>query len=332
MPAHVRAPKSAWKQAVEIECYGLGTECLGGVLIDDSFWLEGMEASSSFFLLPVKRNCTVPYARATFIADCLSFEHEIPVVALPLQSRLRPADLPWFHTSWGIPGVSAKQKPRDAIARYYEALREAFEVSQRLTNGLFCNVVFKHDWAELPKGSVSDQFTVRVSYSAPYAHVSTALHLYNAALRQPDPLFHYLGFYRVIENCAQDNGKAWIESAIATRRLDYRDPIWCEFPPGIRSLTPRLMQKLRRMQLRNKRGRVNSLEIMRAQAFVRIEDLLATTTPADVARRLYSANRCGIAHGKNAIRRHDLADDFVEVLRDIPLIRYLARIAIEESL
>jgi hypothetical protein len=70
---------------------------------------------------------------------------------------------------------------------------------------------------------------------------------------------------------------------------------------------------------------------MRAEALLRLQKLHSILDNQAIAKRLYNDNRCGIAHG-GTIKRHDLADDFVEIAKDLKLIRYLARIAIEERL
>ncbi len=331
LPGYIRSPKTAWRKAVEIECYGLCTECLGGILIDNNYWLEGMEASGSFYLLPANPKQKTSFADASFIADCLSFEHEIPVAAFPARSRLKKTDLPWQHTSFGIAGISPKLKPTELVDQYYRAMRDMFCASSSLTNGNSIGVVFRYDQTETMTEDYDGYDIVRVPYATRLGALSQSLHLYNAALRQPEPLFQYLGFYRVIESRTQNNGKTWIEGVVRNRNLDCKHPIWGDFYSGLKSLSPNLRRHLRKSRISNRMGRVDLLEIMRAQAIARIETLISQSQPSDVARRLYTENRCGIAHG-GQIRRHDFADDFVEVLRDLPLIRYLARLSIEEAL
>ncbi len=44
--------------------------------------------------------------------------------------------------------------------------------------------------------------------------------------------------------------------------------------------------------------------------------------------RPYKDNRCGIAHGKE-VKRADFGDDFREIVNDLKLIRFLARLTID---
>lgn len=321
LPPYIENGQDAFKHALEIECYNMDTECLGAALVDDRFWLEGYEASSSFFVIPKDIGDPPSYADATFYADCLAFEHEFSAIAFPQAEIIGDDEVPW--------DVYARHHEQPPGMRYLECLREASEMANRLNLGSDCRVVFKYDWFHF---EVPDDGIAKVPWTARFETVATAIHLYNAALRQIDPLTQYLCFYRAIENVAGNNGKQWIETTFAGP-FDYASPIWCvaSFHPLKDLVSPALQHLLRPDRLNGEENRFNVLEITRAKAMHRLTALRADSSDRDIAKRLYNENRCGIAHGTD-IRRHDLSDDFLAVLQDLPLIRYLGRLAIESEM
>lgn len=326
MPGYVANPEEAWKQRMEIECYNLDTECLGAVLIDDSIWLEGYEASNAFFLIPRDSTTQIPYSTASFYADCIGFEHDFSALAIPrADCYLNDTDIPW--PCW----FNAFRDPTPA-EDFIQSLREGAEAANALWNGLGTTVAFRYDWLDQPTTEVDGYAVVKVDFTATYSVVRAAIHLYCAALRQADPLTAYLCFYRIIENCTDSNGKTWVEGIIA-QEFDTSSIAWCERPPE--SIVPAYVSGIVRPDRlgRSHRDRdcTNLFEILRAIAIHRRDELAQELSPADIARRLYNDNRCGIAHGGD-IRLHDLATDFREVLQDLKLLRFLARVAIEETI
>jgi len=291
------------------------------MLVDDRFWLEGYEASSSFFIIPRDVSDAPRYADAAFYADCIAFEHEFSTLAVPRADLLSEDEIPWE--------VFSRAKQDSPAARYVEWLKEGCEVANRVNLGMERQVVFKYDWLyfDAPPDGI-----VRIGWSAAFKNVGTAVHLYNAALRQLDPLTQFLCFYRVVENITGNNGKRWVESALSGR-MDYEVPIWCvKTRRSMKSLIGQAeYRRIRSKRFNNDRGYFNVLEVTRAKALLRLAALRRKDSDADIAKRLYNGNRCGIAHGSD-IRRHDLSDDFREIVRDLPLIRFLARLAIEGAL
>ena len=304
LPSYITNPHKAMKHAIEIECYHLDTECLGAVLVDDQYWLEGHEASSFFFLIPKNADESIPYSMAQFYADCLSFEHDCSALAIP---------------------------PLDELTEV-ESVREAAHVANCLSNGLNYKVIFKYDWLEAPTGEYDGHEMVKVSWSSVFSHVRNAIHLYNAALRQTDPLSQYLCFYRVVENIARNNGKSWIKDKIGHPSFDYFTPVWCEANDEGHSLVSQEIHSYVRIdKLLSDKQRMNLIEIARANALYQLHQLRVSLDDSNIAYRLYNENRCGIAHSKE-IKFHDLGKDFWSILQDLKLIRYLARLAIDESL
>jgi hypothetical protein len=71
LPEYIENPKEAFANSLQI--HGFATELLGGMLVDDSHYLEGEEASSYFHLVPVNGSEHVAYSFGSFVADCLAF-------------------------------------------------------------------------------------------------------------------------------------------------------------------------------------------------------------------------------------------------------------------
>ena len=294
MPPYVSSPDEAWKRRVEIECYNLGTECLGAVLIDDAYWLEGCEASNSFFLIPREATQVIPYSTASFYADCIGFEHDFSALAIPAKDfYLIDADIPWpcWHKYLRDPTPAAD---------FITILRESAEIANRLWNGLGPSAAFRYDWIDHSTAEVDGYEVVAIDWTTRYSKVRPAIHLYCAALRQSDPLTAYLCFYRIIENCSGSNGKDWIASMIDSD-LETSSIAWCECPPD--TIVPEYVAHIVRPDRLKKihHGEVwtNFFEIVRAIAVARRNELIQQFTPREIATRLYNDNRCGIAHGRD---------------------------------
>jgi hypothetical protein len=328
LPSYIANPHKAMKHAVQIECYNLDTECLGAVLVDDQYWLEGHEASSSFFLIPKNADEPIPYSMAQFYADCISFEHDFSALAVPPLDDLAELDIPWNFK----PSHRDNQASCRARSLYVEYIRETAQVTNCLSNGLSYKVIFKYDWLEAPTEGYDGHEIVKVSWLRVFSDVSKAIHLYNAALRQADPLSQYLCFYRVVENITHKNGKSWIKDKIGNPSLEYSTPIWCEVCNKWYSLvSPEIRPYIRIDKLLSDKQRINLVEVARANALYQLHQLRSSLDDSNIVHRLYNENRCGIAHGTE-IKLHDLGDDFRSILNDLKLIRYLARLAIDENL
>jgi len=335
-PRYLENPREQISKSMIITCYGLCTECLEGVFIDNNYWLEGFEASSDFYLISDKPNYDIPYDIAVFYSDCLSFEHEIPTLAKPKKDFLNKKDIPW----------NIKPKERDDLVDlFFDHIDVGIEEGILAYNGLWQKVVFKYDqmfdWLECKIEDHNGFDIVKVNYYDRFNPVKQGIHLYNAALKQIDIMSKYLCYYRVIEFIAGNNGKEWIEDILDNTNMEYYGKIWIEEPSFIEveqspledSIIPNEMSSfIERNKLFNEEKKINILEIMRANALFRFKELKNRLSTQEIAERLYNDNRCGIAHGRNNIRRHDLGDDFIDILNDLKLIKYLARIAIDERI
>ena len=327
-PDYIADPELASANALEIRCGGIDTELKGGMLVDADYYLEGEEASTSFFLIPSNPTEAVPYSFASFVADCIAFEHMVPTLTVPRANTLPIHLIPWV--------VKPLSRP-DIREVYLDYLAESVDLAETIASGIWQRVVFAYGLLDAPTVLHKRHDLVHLDFSARYGTAALALHLFNAALRQADPLAQFLNYYRVIENLTPHDGTAWIEAAISTT-LEYKTTILIDRPTSMSSnsrmrledsVASELLACVREGKLHADKDRWNLTELLRSQALTRINQLTAELSDKEIASRLYGTNRCGIAHGRN-IRRHDLDRDFEDVMADLPLMAYLARLAIEE--
>jgi hypothetical protein len=326
LPVYVASPKTAFRNSIQI--HGIDSECLGGMIIDNSYYLEGEEASSYFYIIPAAPHSPVAYSYGSFVADCLAFEHAFPMQAMPPGRSLPLRKVPW--------GLKPRQR-RDIPEMYLDRVIESYELAAGLAEGPWFHPAFRYDLPNVTTVTHKGFELIVLDFSRRYARVPQALHLYNAALRQTDPLAQYLNFYRIIEHLTGSNGKSWIQNTIQNLP-DYATDIYITFGVPDRPKTslkqcldPSARKHVRTSRARGPGGLRNFAEVLRAYCLERLNQLAVNHTPADVARRFYNTNRCGIAHGTN-IRRHDLDVDFQDIISDLRALKYLARIAIEHHI
>ena len=318
--------EEALSRALEIECYGLATQYIGGILVDGEYYLEGAHASCSLYLIPRDESKRIPYTTATFYSDCIAFEHEFPTLAFPLDDSVSNSDIPWNL----VPIHLDEEDDRNPRHLYIEYLTYGAEMAENVANGPWVRPVFRYDrFLGQQESQMTDDGDVKVEWISRYGTVSLAIHLYNAALRQTDPLSKYLCYYRVIENVIGSNGKAWIEDQIGSLDASDLEPIWHE--ANTKAGVPEVLRPFIRDELLLDTGnRVNIVEVMRGHAQCQLARLRKCSTDTERSRRLYNENRCGIAHGRE-IKPHDLGDDFTSILNDLKIIRFLARLSISQT-
>jgi hypothetical protein len=296
------------------------------MLVDDSHYLEGEEASSYFYLIPVNSSTPVAYSFGSFVADCLAFEHATPFQALPHPNSFSFDDVPW----------TIKPRHRSDIPDLYLGdLTESYENAVAISEGLWFHPEFRYDLPTAPTIEHNGHELVHLNFTKVYARVSQALHLYNAALRQTDPLSQFLNYYRIIESLTGTNGKSWVEHSVGSLS-DYKIAVFAKHGVPdrqhvgvIQCVEQNARKHLRKQRLRERANVYNFTEVIRACALARIDELRCTLTDPQIAKRFWNTNRCGISHG-GIIRRHDLDSDFKDILADIKLVRYLARVIIEQ--
>ncbi len=323
-PLPKRIKKSLLKKAVRVICFGLDTSDFGSIILDNEFFLEGLDPSNEFLIIPQSPSVNLTYDQGSFYADCLSFEHEIPTLAMPI-TEIKMKDIPWFFK----PPIR-----KDLVSVYFEYLINGCDVGSTITNGLFGTVVFKYDYFETKQKKNVDGL-ITIKYEKRYGDVRVAIHLYNAALRQTDSLMQYLCFYRVIENLAGNKHFDWLQNKIEERALDYKDPVWISVSTAVNRwnrkwLDHNVWRFIRKSRIESD-GKLNFLEIMRAYAMFHLLRMKQALSTRKIVERLYNGNRCCIAHGR-VIKRHEFNTEYVSILKDVVLMRYLARLIIEENL
>jgi hypothetical protein len=169
LPPYIAKPKQSFANAIEIKCFGLGTELFGGIILDDRYCLEGGEASSSFYLIPTQPSDAIPYVTASFYSDCLAFEHALPTLAIPNRGFFSKFDIPWSFKP------SSRKDLRDL---YIEHLCESFEMAAETATGLWQHVVFKYDWLEVLKEEYKGYSVIKVPFLSLYKNLALPLHLY----------------------------------------------------------------------------------------------------------------------------------------------------------
>ena len=277
-----------------IDIVGIRTDIYGPFTVDRKFWLVWLDPTYTFALAHKKKSYPASLGEAVFYANCLSFEHELPTSVR--QRRGARLDKP-----------VARGRNRHLNESYYQAIGTAYESINDLRLGPLTTVTFQYQ---------SIESTIDLPYTAKYARVSQELALYATALRQVDPLSEFLCYYRIIESVAGDNHKQWVE-----RNL----PRLSSYDFGFLRVFTDLVQPWERKR--------NLFTIYKRRAIARLHQLaqVRNRTDSQIAKYLYSENRCGIAHGKRDLKIFDFASTVEQISLDVYPMKLLARMAIEEK-
>jgi hypothetical protein len=310
--------RKVYRNYPQILCFGLLTNLPGDVTIDHEYRLYQNPNENSVFVCPKDFKGEVDFSIASFYADCIAFEQDVATLAVPAAKYITRESVPW---------VFKPADREDLLELYLKYFFESFDVSVIASDGIWYMPYPNYDLDEEESLLFKDH----------YLKVSLAIHVYNAAMRQSDPLSQYLHYYRVFENISNNNGKRLIEELLATE-LDYElaayaSPIRSRtIVPPSKALAAGVYREVRKGRLHGEGHLINMIEVRRAEALYSLKQLKKRNLmDSAIADRLYKENRCGIAHGKT-IKRHDMGSDFTEIVRDLKLLRYLARLAIERSL
>jgi len=148
--------------------------------------------------------------------------------------------------------------------------------------------------------------------------VAKELSLYSTALRQIDPFSEFLDYYRVIESISGSNGRDWISKNLP--RLEVYNFGFLEF--GSDAL-PRIHKH---------RRRINVFSVYRRRALARLRILTRQLAGKSVAEYFYVENRCGIAHGKQNVKKYDFKYNIEAVSKDNYILKLLSRMGIEDKI
>jgi hypothetical protein len=299
--------------------FGLASDTVGDVTVDQDIALIQSHPDAEICLCPIAGKPQPTEAIAWYYADCIAYEHDIPVIVLPTRG-----DFERFGYRYALGGpIGSKQQyfgrdhsgrrikrtclvpRRNAVKEYYmEQLCTILGEVREIRQGPFTYIVFRHG----RPGARID-----LAYSTDYVKAAQDIHLYAVALRQADALSEFLCYYRVIESVTNSNGITWVAAAI--NRLGSHDFGRIEMGYYLAAV-PRTR---------------NLLAIWRRRAFQRLSALRRHHSSAsEIAKYLYKINRCGIAHGQKIVRA-DITPSYFEVVRDTYVLKLLARLAIDEK-
>jgi hypothetical protein len=288
------------------------------VTIDGAVALIQPHAQAILCLCPLAGMPQPLESVAWYYADCIAYEHDIPVIVLPTRGDFdrfgyryaledaRPQQAFIVRHGRGrttkriIPGRSRKRDVKDF---YADQLCSILEEVRGLRHGPLTFVSFRHRDIDA---------RIDLPYLSKYAGAAQEIHLYAVALRQVDALGEFLNYYRVIESATGSNGKTWVAAALD--RLQTHDF-------GGILITHDLAFRTR-----------NLLSIWKRRALRRLSTLQKEHgSSSTIAKYLYNVNRCGIAHGTNIVKA-DITLSYFNVVRDAYVLKLLARLAIDEKL
>ncbi|MFI5987546.1 methylamine utilization protein MauJ [Streptomyces sp. NPDC051555] len=286
-----------WKRAT----FGI---CAAGLNIGEGFTADDrwaiVDDDSEHLFMPIPLSAEGQYdpnaehaslAQTLFFADCLAFDHDCPTTVLPYRSNTPP---PYEAIGPLRPWADPGRSYRDTLAAAVEHAH-----TLRYTDGVTLRYVTEGD----PLTRFEDRFEGR----------QEALSLYTTAIRQVDFLSEYLGLYRVLEWPGKDNGKKFTDANLDELR-DY----------DFGSL--RMMDS--GFPLDQTEDPIEVFDTLRERALGRIEAL--RTANIDIPAHLY-ALRNGLAHGKQDLILNDLGPSVDEVAADLPVVKLLARMAVERG-
>lgn len=324
-PKHLVSPRVSSGEIdlarYSIYALGLAADTVGDVIIDRRIALCQVHPDSVLYLCPLCPNPQPTVAEAWFYCDCIAYHHEIPAIVEPTEEELSDFKHTYLHNgpskprecSIIEPGVGVKEKfvvhplpPEDVTRRFlFDQLLSILEETRELRHGPLTFVLFRtHRY----------QRRVYLDYSSRYGSVSKEISLYSAALRQADFLAEYLGYYRVIESASGSNGKEWIIDALDRLRRHRFGKILLGHQHDYHYCP------------------INILHEYRKRASTRLRELRRTMRRnEELARYFYNVNRCGIAHGRDAVVKADIVPSYFDIGRDAVIMKMLARMAIEEK-
>lgn len=274
---------------------GLASDSVGNVTIDRQVWLYQVHKTSGIALVPLGTSPQLSYEKALFFADCLSYDHDIP-------SFIEPSALEFRKQGYTfLLGKVSRKLTREW---YFHDLVSAWELARDLRHGSLAYIEFRWGHPDLQ---------IDLPYTANYEKAEKELHLYATALKQIDPLSEYLCLYRVLESVHGSNVKTWVANNLdKIRNFNFGDLAY-----GVDW---------------ERQGDVFSK--YKQRALCRLANLRKIlSTDQEIANYyLYKEIRCGIAHGKEKIKRYDFGSDFFSIAKDSYILKLLARISIDEKI
>lgn len=232
------------------------------------------------------------FEEVTFLAECISFDHDMPTVVRPwATTRAAKVPAPMQPLLRG-PGL------RTDVLSYFDAIEAALSSAWSLRLG---------------DASLALRYLVQPSlagFSARFDSVREGLALYAMATRQVETMGEYLCLFRVLEWADGRNGVTLASAHLSNI--------------GTHPFGNLMSQAWPKRRVR----RANVFALYRRKALRRLAAFRARgESDTAVAQHLY-AIRCELAHGARTVRL-DRPPDVAEVARDLPIVKMLARLAIE---
>jgi len=298
--------KDAARPCWAIRVNGIADAELFGFTADGWDLRHGNPAGGSLHIWPQCDGKQPTHGVAQFIADVMAFDHDAPIDAAPLGVGAldqRIAD----------PDAAPPVQPVSPLSRassidYWENVKLAHAAAAGNRFGGDSYVLRYDESDRAPSTEFSARFDVDQRHR---------LGLYAMATRQADLLSEYLCLYRVLESADGKNGVEWTSSRLDTvASHNFGELLLVEYvflgrPDDGKPTGPITHDVFSEYQ---------------GRAADHIEDLLHEG--ADVPRYLYDL-RNGIAHGKaNTIIGSD-SYRLADVGRALPIVKLLARLAIE---
>jgi len=262
---------------------------------------HGNPAHESLYVFPRDDGSKPTMADAQWIADVMAFDHDAPIDAAPRGSG-HFGNLPPSGTVTQ-PIVPAGPLSLEHSVRYWENLRIAHQAA---ADNRF-DAPFTLRYEDGPDAPGTD-FSQRFSNERTRNLVS----LYAMASRQADVLSEYLCLYRILEAVDGGNGKA-----AATHLL----PDLTTYQFGHLSLVEVFVDPP---------ARVNAFDRYRAWAVDEIGELGLDDPDVDLAGYLYKI-RNSLAHGKHEALTTGRGEEFMAAARALPIVKLLARMAVEQT-
>lgn len=264
---------------------------------------HGSPANGMLGILPMQPGGAVATLDdALWLADAIAFDHDAPVGISPAVSgtweNAVPKDLA------GVPSVQPIHPIGDGLSlSYWQALNESYAGASDLRfNGSY--VLRYGEEEDPPDPLIGADFTQR------FAGREERVSLYAMAARQVDLLMEYLCLYRVLESADGSNGKKFIGSTLhRIERYDF----------GVLRVVGFDMKYT---------TAPNAFEVYKERALREMASLSAQHV--DVATHLYRL-RNSLAHGKHDVLVSDRGSRFEQAARALPIVKLLARIAVEDA-
>lgn len=256
---------------------------------------HGNPAMSSLGVFPwMDQDPPASLGDAAWIADCLAFDHDAPVGIAP--------------SAWN-PGTTFPHQPVSPLAGqegfrwYFDDLLKAYAAAAEIRFGDSYSVRYG-----------SDEDSVGTDFSSRFKGRESLVAMYATAARQADIMSEYLGLYRVVEAEDGDNGTTFAAAHLASLQgADF----------GVLRVRP----------MHEPDGGRNAFEVYRERALAEIQRVRSSGTEIEdpgkhVASHLYRM-RNSLAHGKRDVRVLDFDSQVGDVARALPIVKLLARLAIE---